>query len=292
MDVEPAPDFLPEKDWQDYGYGIYSGRYGNIYTVRQMLQLVQRSLGEFEPKEDIWEHKGGIVDPFRPTLQPEPFGTVEEMKACRHSHLQAIAEMFSSAGLLIFTMGLTESYFSKQDGAVYPVCPGVSGGTYSDNDHQFINFNYVEVVRDFNTLKSLFNKINPKIRYMLTVSPVPLVATATDKNVGVATTYSKSVLRAAAGALSDGKGRVDYFPSYEIISMPAGKGMFYESDKRGVQSAGVAHVMANVLNSFSNRKSGSGTSNAQNVVEIRPKSKTGSEDAAVCDEELLAQFGR
>src|ERR1051325_1163631 len=37
MDVEPAPPGLPPKDAPAFGYGIYSARYGNIYTVRQLL---------------------------------------------------------------------------------------------------------------------------------------------------------------------------------------------------------------------------------------------------------------
>ena len=39
----------------------------------------------------------------------------------------------------------------------------------------------------------------PKLRILLTVSPVPLTATAGDDHVLLATTYSKSVLRAGRG---------------------------------------------------------------------------------------------
>lgn len=293
MDVEPAPDFLSENDWQDYGYGIYSARYGNVYTVRQLLQLAQRAFGDFKSLEPAWEYKGGVVDPYRPTLEPEPFGSVEEMRNCQRSHLNRVAELFSNTGLLIFTMGLTESYTSKRDGSVFPVCPGVAGGNYNDTDYQFVNFNYSEVVRDFNNLKTLLKRVNPRIRYLLTVSPVPLVATATDNNVGVATTYSKSVLRAAAGALSDGKGRVDYFPSYEIISMAAGEGVYYERNKRSVTKEGVANVMANVLQSFSkNSKTDRTPKKPQGDISDLQSGLDQKSDTTVCDEELLAQFGK
>ena len=40
--------------------------------------------------------------------------------------------------------------------------------------------------------------MNPKARLVLTVSPVPLAATASGSHVLPATIYSKSVLRAAA----------------------------------------------------------------------------------------------
>ena len=291
MDVEPAPDFLPQEDWQKYGYGIYSARYGNVYTVRQMYQLAQRAFGKFKPVDNIWEHKGGVVDPFRPTLEPEPFGSAEELEMCRRTHLESVADLLSSTGLLIFTLGLTESFVSSRDGAVFPVCPGVSGGKFSEDNYSFANFSYSDVVRDFNALKLLLHSNNRSIRFLLTVSPVPLVATATKKNVGVATTYSKSVLRAAAGALADGKSRVDYFPSYEIISMPANQGRYFDKNKRNVTAEGVSHVMENVMQSYK-KSDGQGGIKVKNTA-VDPISLQGlsKSDSVVCDEELLAQFG-
>ena len=62
-------------------------------------------------------------------------------------------------------------------------------------------------------------------------------------SVAVATIYSKSVLRAAAGQLCDTFDFVDYFPSYEIISSPVMRGMFFNPDGRDVSHHGVSHVM-------------------------------------------------
>ena len=45
LDVEPPPPTLPEEIAKTFGYGIYSARYGNIYTVRQLLQLAQDAEG-------------------------------------------------------------------------------------------------------------------------------------------------------------------------------------------------------------------------------------------------------
>src|SRR5579863_8431903 len=35
-------------------FGVFSARYGNIYTVRQLLQLFQRAYGLFEPATRSW----------------------------------------------------------------------------------------------------------------------------------------------------------------------------------------------------------------------------------------------
>ena len=37
VDMEPPPPGLARAHWQAYGSGMYSARYGNVYTSRQML---------------------------------------------------------------------------------------------------------------------------------------------------------------------------------------------------------------------------------------------------------------
>src|SRR3546814_5220395 len=71
---------------------------------------------------------------------------------------------------------------------------------------------------------------------LLTVSPVPLIATYEPEHVLCATTYSKSVLRVAATMLARGREWVDYYPSYEIITGSYNRSVYYESDYRGVNS--------------------------------------------------------
>src|SRR5689334_16646909 len=46
---------------------------------------------------------------------------------------------------------------------------------------------------------SVPRELNAKVKLILTVSPVPLVATATHEHVLLASTFSKSVLRTACG---------------------------------------------------------------------------------------------
>jgi hypothetical protein len=89
--------------------------------------------------------------------------------------------------------------------------------------------------------------VNPRARVLLTVSPVPLAATASAQHVLPATIYSKSVLRVAAQEVCEELADVFYFPSYEIITGPQARGRFYAEDLREVTEEGVSHVMAMVL---------------------------------------------
>jgi hypothetical protein len=58
---------------------------------------------------------------------------------------------------------------------------------------------------------------HPEMRFVVTVSPVPLGATFKDADVIVANSASKSVLRTVAEELFRRFDFVDYFPSYEIV---------------------------------------------------------------------------
>jgi hypothetical protein len=82
---------------------------------------------------------------------------------------------------------------------------------------------------------------------ILTVSPVPLVATAETDHVLTATVYSKSVLRAVAGELAAGDDCVAYFPSYELITGALARGQYFEENMRSVKPEGVAYVMQHFL---------------------------------------------
>ena len=86
--------------------------------------------------------------------------------------------------------------------------------------------------------------VNPGLRLILTVSPVPLTATASGAHVLAATTYSKSVLRAVAGDLAAQDDEVDYFPSYELITGQPFAGTSFDANQRTVAETAIDRVMA------------------------------------------------
>jgi hypothetical protein len=237
----PHPDL--GADPADFHYGVYTARYGNLYTARQFVQLVRRAFGEFEPVEQPWRGPdGSFIDPFRPLI-PEGFATLDEFNADRRQHFQAVREMIRDMDCLVFTLGLTEAWRSKADGAVFPSCPGAAAGRWDPELYEFVNFGVTDVVADLEQLWTEISRHNPRAKLILTVSPVPLVATATKDHVLVATTYSKSVLRVAAEEFSSGRSDVAYFPSYEIVVGPQARGMSFEDDCREVRQETVALVM-------------------------------------------------
>ena len=234
----PAFAHLPE----NLGYRDFSAAYGNIYTVKQFVQLIHRATGEFFPVEDRWHEGGRVIDPFRPGLR-YPAENDREFDALREQHYAAVLNAIKQATVFVFTLGLTEAWVSVTDDAVFPVAPGVIAGVFDSGKHTFRNFSFLDVVVDLEDMIQAVSAINPLLRIVLTVSPVPLVATATNKHVLLASTYSKAVLRAAAGFITDRVDRVEYFPAYEIITGPQTDGAYFEEDARSVTPEGISVVM-------------------------------------------------
>ena len=127
-----------------------------------------------------------------------------------------------SGAVLVFTLGLTEAWMSRADGAVFSACPGTVAGDFDANRHAFHNMSALEVASDLSEFIREVRKLNGLLRIILTGSPVPLVATATGEHVLPATIYSKSVLRVAAEEVVRANEDVAYFPAYEIVTGPQG----------------------------------------------------------------------
>ncbi len=267
--VHPAFAHLPE----NLGYRNFSAAYGNIYTTRQLRQLLERSLGRFRPVEDRWHVDGFVVDPFRPGLR-YPAQSDAEFDALTDQHLRAVRAAFEHATVIVFTLGLTEAWESSEDGAVFPACPGTISGTFDPAKHQFHNFSVDEVRDDLTAFIHQVRAFNPRVRLILTVSPVPLVATATQEHVVVATTYSKSVLRVAANEVASSEPDVEYFPAYEIVTGPQAPASYYEEDRRNVSEEGVNAVMAALLASCEGgRPAEAAGATAVRVVAAQPRAE-------------------
>jgi hypothetical protein len=258
MECEPAPPlFIDKTEARKFGFGVFSCRYGNIYTSRQLLQLAHEALGKRRPTEFIWQKKGRFFDALRPGVDPVGQATEEDVLAERKRHLTAVRLMLSTLNVFVFTLGLTEGWISLADNTIYPTAPGTIAGDFDSSRFSFINLRYEDVLSDMRSFWFLLKSINPKARMLLTVSPVPLAATATNYHVIPATTYSKSVLRAVAGDLSADHKEIFYFPSYELIISHPMRGMFFKPNLREVAESGVNYVMSHFFTGKLAREFGS-----------------------------------
>jgi hypothetical protein len=285
--ITEAGEGLPDEEAERRNFGVFSARFGNLYTARQLVQLLERAYDRFHPLDGVWPRDDGkFVDPFRPQIEPDGFESLQALQTSRATHFAAVREMFENLDVFVFTLGLTEAWRNRIDGAVFPLAPGVVAGEMDHERYEFINFGVNEVVSDLQHFIGHLARINADARIILTVSPVPLIATYENRHVLVSTTYSKSVLRAAAGEISMANTHCDYFPSYEIITGNYNRGQYFENDLRSIKQEGIDHVMRLFLLNYSNENSDVATislsSSQQEIMnEIAVANRV------VCDEEAI-----
>lgn len=283
LDAEPAPPGMSDADKAKFGYDLYSARYGNIYSIRQMLQLVHRAYNRLAPSETCWEQEGRFYDPFRPAIPHNGFATRDELETDVSFHLSAVRRLVEEADLFVFTFGLTEGWVTSDDEIALPTCPGTIAGSYDPEKYAFKNYTFSEVMADAKRFINFARRRNPKLRFLFTVSPVPLTATASGNHVLPATVYSKSVLRAVCGELAQTYDFIDYFPSYELVASHPMRAMFFEPNLRSVSPVGVSFVMDRFFGQ-------------QPAIDAKrgkdDKGRATDEDEAVCEEAILEAFAK
>jgi len=248
LQAEQRHPIVPEES--EHGYGAFSARYGNVYTVRQLRELLEQAIGLRAPVYEMAQRKDERwVDMLRPRAVPMGFSSHEHACADRDYHLHAVRKMLNDMDVFVFTLGLTETWLNTVGDYCYPVVPGAIAGEFVPGRHAFRNFRVSETVADLEWVIDLITQYNHAARILFTVSPVGLVATAEQRSVIVSTLASKSILRAAVDEVVGTHPQVDYFPSYEIITSSYSQGRFWAEGLRDVTENGVATVMEVFFNS-------------------------------------------
>ncbi|MFV0597190.1 GSCFA domain-containing protein [Shewanella sp.] len=249
---------------------VSSFAFGNIYTPRSLLQWFVCSDDELSEHSVHFEVEScRYYDLLLPRAAEAGYQSRDELLAFRKLVMEETRAQLAQSECFIFTLGLIEAWADGND-ICYPSCPGVKFGEYDPEKYQLKVFNYQEIFSDLSELFKQIKSVNPDIRFVLTVSPVPLTATATDNHILVANGYSKSVLRAVAGAFCQGRNDVSYFPSFELITTPLPEDFRYLDNRRTVSEKGVGYVMRHWAASLNGKQ----TPEASHI-------------EAACDDEML-----
>ena len=253
---------------------------GNIYTARQLRQWL-----EFCNKTRHWSKNTFFKDAndkFFDYLIPErePVNSLDILNKNRDKIAEEIISNLCETDVFIFTCGLTEAC-QTSTGEVLAIAPGTLFGTYDPMTFQFINFDYVEVRNELMEIEKCIVQINPQVKFIYTVSPVPLTATSMPEHVLIANNYSKSTLRAAVGDHVKSSQKSFYFPSYELITHNTLGDWRFEKNLRSVAEKGVEFVMRH---GFGEKKEG------ENVV--NPKTELNENREIHCEEEKIETLNR
>ena len=221
----------------------FSLNYGNIYTSKHFLQLIKRVVGTHTNlPRIIVDNKNRKRNSFRSNIL-----SYYDNKALRdddQNHLKNISSLIKEANILVFTVGLTEHWIDNDTLYCLPQVPGCGVGDFDKNKFKFLNSELFEVVDEILESIDLIKKINKNIKFILTLSPVPLVATYSNLSAVEANIYSKTLLRQAISFVQkENLTYVDYFPSYEIMTNPHYMNLNFLDNKRTVSDFGLELII-------------------------------------------------
>ncbi|MDZ4816282.1 MAG: GSCFA domain-containing protein [Verrucomicrobiota bacterium] len=237
IEEDDLPADISPRDVASTIYRSASARYGNLFNVPSMRQMVERAFGLHEPETIIARDGKRIIDPFRAitALYKTEEGYLEDYR----KHNEGLRKALSKCEVFILTLGLTEAWQFVHSGQYVSVAPWKVEPVLLRKK----NLNVKENVEELEKLFEIYRRFVPGIKLIISVSPVPLNKTfCNDRHVVEASSYSKSTLRAAAEEfVRNHPESCFYFPSYEMVMYGTRKA--WEPDMRHVSWDAVRRVM-------------------------------------------------
>jgi len=189
---------------------------GNIYTSRHFRQFIERAVGKNDELPRIIKAgKGDLRNSFRPTVYS--YKNEFSLRYDDELLLKNFIDEVSKSNILFLTLGLTETWVDKETGLVLPNVPGCGLGVFDEKVYEFVDLKYDELLSDLTIIHHILRDLNSSIEVVLTVSPIPLLATYKNKSVIEASNEAKAVIRAAVNEAVARHKHLYYFPSYDII---------------------------------------------------------------------------
>lgn len=158
-------------------------------------------------------------------------------EAAVRARREAVSDLMRGAftsDVIVLTLGLAEGWRDRKTG-IHLVDPAITIRMEGADRFELLVVSHGDELAGLREIAALLDQHGkPDWRMVLTVSPVPLLASFTGDDIVLANSYSKSVLRAAAEEFARENDRVDYFPSYEM-AMFSDPAVVWEADRRHVR---------------------------------------------------------
>ena len=148
QDAEPRRGAPAPVVARAYGYGVYSARYGNIYTVRQLVAAHWRCRDGTGRSDRYLGMRGGFTmrcADDRPGRRLCHAGRGDGAAAFASA---GGAEAFGNLMPGVFTLGLTECWSDRDTGRVFPTCPGIVAGSFDAGRPYPADLRHAEVLAD------------------------------------------------------------------------------------------------------------------------------------------------
>jgi hypothetical protein len=212
----------------------------NTHAILNELRWALDPKADF-PFESIYEiDDERSVDPHtNPTLKLVSFDRTVE----RRRTITDVNTRIAGCRVVVITLGLVEAWRDEKADVFLNATPRPEMLAREPDRYTLHVLDAADNLANLEATQRLLQAHgHSDVHIVVTVSPVPLMATFTGRDVVTANTYSKSTLRSAAEEWAAAHSNIDYFPSYEIV-MNSDRGLAWADDGRHVQGDVVRHIM-------------------------------------------------
>jgi hypothetical protein len=170
----------------------------NSFVIRQQFEWAFEGT-RFE--EELWHG-----------YKAESYGYDEEVR-------RQTRAIFDKTDVFVLTFGLSEVWYDEVSGGVF--WRSIPEDVYDPSRHKFRVTSVQENADNIRAIYALIRKHRPDAKIIVTLSPVPLIATFRPVSCISANSVSKSILRVAIDEVMrelGPEGVIHYWPSYELVT--------------------------------------------------------------------------
>lgn len=221
--------------------GITRSGYMNKYNTYSIYYEILWALENLNINGEYFIEKGNgeFIDMHtNPTLKVADFNTTLE----RRNKLRRIFKKILECQLLTITLGLIETWYDTENGVYLNMTPAPRILKKYPDRFEMRILDYNENLLVLEKIYSLLQKYNSKLNIVVTVSPIPLQTTFTNKDIIIANTISKTTLRVAAESWANLHSNVHYFPSYEMVIL-SNQNIIWIEDRRHIKGLMAQYIM-------------------------------------------------
>jgi tetratricopeptide (TPR) repeat protein len=223
----------------------------NNYAVPSILNELEWAIDPekpFDPTTCLLETGPGQYIDLHLTRLMKPVSL--EVALERRQRIKAAMATVRNCRIIIVTLGLVEAWWDNEIGRYLNMAPLKQAQKRYPGRFELHVMSYGQCVSFLERIVALLKaQCRPDHRIVLTVSPVPLGLTFTEQDVMVANSYSKSALRAAAQEIWCRHDHVDYFPSYESVTL-SNRAVAWKDDMRHVTQTLIAANVSRMVAAY------------------------------------------
>lgn len=174
-----------------------------LVNVHSIAQQFKWALDGWVPPSNLWHG-----------YDAEEYDLTEEIRV-------KTRDVFLSTEVFVLTFGLSEIWYDEMTGGVF--WRAVPMRHYDANRHKFRVCTFQETKDNIAGVIDIIKRHVPHAKIVMTVSPIPLIATFRDISCITANSTSKAIIKAALDEtirelVAEQRRDVFYFPAFEIIN--------------------------------------------------------------------------